>query len=42
MTRVRQTAHPRGISHTTIRSNYPNRKVTLKVNRRTRIRVNRA
>lgn len=41
MTRVIQTAHPRGISRTTIRNNYPHKKVTMKVNRRTRVRVRR-
>ena len=39
MARVKQTAHPRGISRTTIRSNYPHKKVTVKVNRRTRVRI---
>ena len=39
MARLVQKAHPRGISKTTIRNNYPRKKISLSVNRRTKIRV---
>lgn len=41
MARVTQSSVMRGNYRTVVRNNYPHRKVTMKVNRRTRIRVRR-
>ena len=41
MTRIRQR-YKGNANKVNIKSNYPNRKVSLKVNRRTRIKVRRA